>query len=273
MRVFLAGKMDHEHGSWRDGILNKRFCATHKGWHPGWEAVQPGDPGDQYDSGGFLGFPTGANLAVLGLHQYVGPYRMTWEQEPRSNKSSGYFHGSTLYGQHGMADETGMNGLVSACLRAISMADLVFAFINTDDAYGTLAEIGYARSLGKYIYLVFDEQCDVHPVMGEQEPWYFHMLATHVGTPYSIWHGETPPTDPKERARTYFRDALVQWTARPADVSSVQILSSSSTAMQSMGPDSSVFREIYHSFSQIANWSADPRVRNEAHRMLRSLRA
>ena len=42
-----------------------------------------------------------------------------------------------------------------ACLHQIDKSDIVFAYINHDDLYGTIAEIGYARAKGKPIYIMF----------------------------------------------------------------------------------------------------------------------
>jgi nucleoside 2-deoxyribosyltransferase len=39
----------------------------------------------------------------------------------------------------------------SLCLEAIEDADLVFAWINSNDCYGTIAELGYAKGQGKLI--------------------------------------------------------------------------------------------------------------------------
>lgn len=45
--------------------------------------------------------------------------------------------------------------VVQRCLHAIDSADLVFAWIDTLDCYGTLFELGYARALGKRLAVCF----------------------------------------------------------------------------------------------------------------------
>lgn len=53
---------------------------------------------------------------------------------------------------HG-GDLVGRDGVVDACLDAIRKADLFFAWLNDDDAYGTMAELGYASGIGKLTVL------------------------------------------------------------------------------------------------------------------------
>ena len=45
--------------------------------------------------------------------------------------------------------------VLSVCLHQIDKSDMVFAYINYDDLYGTIAEIGYAHAKGKTIYIMF----------------------------------------------------------------------------------------------------------------------
>ena len=46
----------------------------------------------------------------------------------------------------------------SRCLSQIDKSDIVFAWIDTMDCYGTLAEIGYAKAKGKTIWIGIDEK-------------------------------------------------------------------------------------------------------------------
>lgn len=52
-----------------------------------------------------------------------------------------------------------------SCLNWLQSSDVVFAWVESWDAYGTLVELGYARALGIPIYLCFDlmYRQDVHP--------------------------------------------------------------------------------------------------------------
>jgi hypothetical protein len=57
----------------------------------------------------------------------------------------------------------GENGLsrsqvLERCMYQIRTCDALYAFIDSPDCYGTLAEIGYAYALGVPIYIVFDDR-------------------------------------------------------------------------------------------------------------------
>jgi hypothetical protein len=53
--------------------------------------------------------------------------------------------------------EEGQSFLVKRCLRQIQESDGVFAFIDSLDCFGTLAEIGYAAAMRKPVQIVIDE--------------------------------------------------------------------------------------------------------------------
>jgi len=42
-----------------------------------------------------------------------------------------------------------------SCMHQIDKSDFVFAYINQDELYGTIAEIGYAFANDKFIWIVF----------------------------------------------------------------------------------------------------------------------
>lgn len=44
------------------------------------------------------------------------------------------------------------------CLNQIKKSDVIFAYINSDECFGTLYELGYAAALGKPILLLFDNE-------------------------------------------------------------------------------------------------------------------
>jgi very-short-patch-repair endonuclease len=93
--------------------------------------------------------------AILGKFDYVGPYFISCDH--------GCFHAE---GGHGYAEEDyGGDGghriyfnesretAHSLCLRSIHSADIVFAWIDSKYAYGTIVELGYAKALGKQIFI------------------------------------------------------------------------------------------------------------------------
>jgi very-short-patch-repair endonuclease len=93
--------------------------------------------------------------AIGGYFDYTGPYC--------ASDDHGCFH---CPASHGCADcidgyDTLPRGqVVKYCLDAISRSDLVFAWIDGLSGYGTLAEIGYARGIGKRILLVTPDPPD-----------------------------------------------------------------------------------------------------------------
>lgn len=92
--------------------------------------------------------------AILGRHHYVGPYYIV-------GSHYGCFSGPNSHGvgaDHPVYCCATSEGLppdrtVAACLGAIDLADVVFAWIDSPDCYGTIAEIGYARAARKRIWI------------------------------------------------------------------------------------------------------------------------
>jgi len=96
--------------------------------------------------------------AISGAHHYVGPYFVSCDHQ--------CFHGSqthgaaTRYDLDAVSDEQDWQlrwyqhqKLSILCRKAIALCDMFFAWIDSEDAYGTIAEIGYAAALDKPIYL------------------------------------------------------------------------------------------------------------------------
>ena len=78
---------------------------------------------------------------------------------PRMEQRVSFMGGRTFagpwfvdHGNHGMdAEHT-----ADRCLKWIQSTDALFAWISAADAHGTFAEIGYAKALGKSVYVAFD---------------------------------------------------------------------------------------------------------------------
>lgn len=68
---------------------------------------------------------------------------------------NGYF----TYAGGGCFDDRGIRQekVVQLCYAAISRSDMVFAWIESLDAYGTLVELGYAKGLGKKVWIAGPE--------------------------------------------------------------------------------------------------------------------
>ena len=96
------------------------------------------------------------NQAVFGEHHYAGPFFASCDH--------GCFHGDDSHGLDAQAESPQPAGkyhsdlsasavVVRRCMEAVSKADLVFAWIDCLDCYGTVAEIGHAHALGKRIWI------------------------------------------------------------------------------------------------------------------------
>src|SRR5262245_44160638 len=146
MRIYLAGKV--RKNCWRNGVvdrfqevmdgLNRRICPSGLDW-------------DELDriSRDFT-FPV-LKRAVFGRHDYVGPYFLGCDHGcwhgPGSHGLGGYGHGYHDLG------ELRRESVRDACLVALRRADLVFAWVDTPDCFGTIAEVGYARALGAEVVI------------------------------------------------------------------------------------------------------------------------
>lgn len=170
MKVFLSGKVDEQHGKWRDLLLGEKYTDGKPGPH--WELMHKGDTFDDP----FAPWPT-LRSAVMGTHDYVGPYRQTLGQE-QDNSNTGYFHGVESGGSHGQMNFDDQQAVVAACMKGIDACDMLFAYINTANCYGTLCEIGYARARNKFVAVVA-----APGVEGIDDMWFAGLLANFYCDP------------------------------------------------------------------------------------------
>lgn len=144
--------------------------------------------------------------AILGQFNYVGPFFTDLD-----DVNSG--HGGDKAYAHGIDTERwpgkshmGYPGarramVVDLCCKALRRADLVFAWIESPDCYGTLFELGYAKALGKSIAAY----C---PLAACEET-----ILAHPGHPFAelwfTWHacGVMPSSDPA----TALQDAISRY--------------------------------------------------------------
>ena len=108
--------------------------------------------------------------------EYAGPYFLSDDH--------GCFHGPT---RHGLIDPGWADGVsvadenfpqhlerrtvLNSCLYWLSTAKAVFCWIDSETAYGTLVEIGYAAALQKTIFVAFSGEIDV------PELWFARQIA------------------------------------------------------------------------------------------------
>lgn len=98
--------------------------------------------------------------AVFDRFHYVGPFFTdlsdTWGGH---GGPLAYVHGvcpGEMPGaSHGGDRPTTRQRVTRLCLQAIAQADLIFAWIDRPDCYGTLFELGYAKALGKRVAVRF----------------------------------------------------------------------------------------------------------------------
>lgn len=98
-------------------------------------------------------------IRLLGeSHHYVGPYYFDAQSGHACWDKHNHGFNDQAYGfDDDASDALPCHGrkqhIVNLCFRAIARADIVFAWIDCDDCYGTITEIGYAAALGKRIWI------------------------------------------------------------------------------------------------------------------------
>lgn len=160
-KVYLAGKISRSN-EWRDSLLNGKNTTR------GMAVV--GYCGD----GNSEPFPSIVIGAVRGGHHYTGPFYVSCDHGCFHGRAQ---HGAAPYVTEGKAPEPfseQRKQILDRSLKGIESADLVFAWIDSQDCFGTLAEIGYARALGKPVYVAVKKGMDIF------ELWFSLNMATHV---------------------------------------------------------------------------------------------
>jgi hypothetical protein len=137
MNIYLAGKISGS--EWRSSVVGQllednQLCTV----------TENGDVIELNE------FPI-LNNAILGQHNYTGPYRIFLGHGRGYSK---HFE----HNEHGFNemsnDEWGLAKIQNSCLNAIKNSDLIIAVIDDVECYGTLFELGYAKALGKTIYII-----------------------------------------------------------------------------------------------------------------------
>jgi hypothetical protein len=120
MKIYLAGSISNS--NWREEVIENfsdisyKVCADYTSYWPTLSKV------------------------IFGEHDYVGPYYMgTYDNNT---------HGA---GKH-LGDPMACD-IVDLCTAAIRKSDLVFAWIDRPDVYGTILEIGIAKGMGKTVVI------------------------------------------------------------------------------------------------------------------------
>lgn len=135
-KVYLAGKFstdNPDNKNWRSAIVH------------------------QYENGAVF-----CSRMDRWFNEITGPF-------PASSASGHDFvipctHSLFGYGHRDYSLSTGVldpKAVFDLCMDAISRCTVFFAWIDSLDCYGTLAEIGYAKALGKKIYIGIDEKLEI----------------------------------------------------------------------------------------------------------------
>ena len=256
MRIYLAGKMD-ELGNWRDSLLDAPPGTAGKPWHAptrgGWD--YPWN-----DDNPAVAWPQGPNTLVLGTHDYTGPYRC--ELVDGDSGSTGVLHGNEGRGQHGsMESMADRRQIFTLCEMAIRRCDLFFAYVNDFDSFGTFAEIGIACALNKHVVVIEHEDAigtdRYHENENDTDLWFVGACAHR--------HILYKPTrqDGAGYEGFFLRTILLEEISR----CSVHV----AQAERRKTVNRQIWEQATDSFQQIIRWTSDPRVRDEARRMIRYL--
>lgn len=91
--------------------------------------------------------------AIGGVHTYVGPF-FTYQGHGIDFAHHGRAVGADAEASDGhMVEHDQQVAVVQKCLTAISTADIVASWIDCHDCYGTIVELGYAKALGKKVFV------------------------------------------------------------------------------------------------------------------------
>lgn len=85
--------------------------------------------------------------AIRERHSYVGPF---FSKMKHCEDVHGYLDAACSH-----KGDTAKEEVLDSCLTQIGRCKVLFAWIDSTDCYGTLAEIGYAKALGKQICIGF----------------------------------------------------------------------------------------------------------------------
>lgn len=142
------------------------------GWRTGW---------------GELIFEDTENIENLKSFEYKINDEMTYTGPVFIACDHGCYHGK---GTHGVgADEFGgccgneicREDVLYICKSQIERAEILFAYIDSADCFGTIAEIGFAHAIGKDIFIVFSNK------ELKEEMWFVDKMQRNTGIASTKW--------------------------------------------------------------------------------------
>lgn len=136
------------------------------------------------------------NLPLPGFHTYVGPYPISVgghgiRMIPCTHGLGGYETENDGDADYSAEDDIDKNYVVDRCFAGIDQCDILFAWIDTMDCYGTLAEIGYAKAMNKQILIGFSEKLTIpksnfydaykpHNISESHDLWFIETMANRA---------------------------------------------------------------------------------------------
>lgn len=124
-KFYFAGKIDKH--DWRESIAGSEIGI----WRYNNDGVKP--------------------VFIGGRDWYVGPWYIACDH--------GCYHGRNNHGagasDGGCGYDMNQDTVHKMCLDGIKKCDVLYAWIDSIDCYGTLSEIGYAAGLGKTIWVSY----------------------------------------------------------------------------------------------------------------------
>lgn len=174
---YLAGKITGT--DWRDQIVD--------GWSdPSSNAFQL-----QCEDGSGIWDEVDAGTTVCGVRLlYLGPW---WRDVFGGHGSPLGNTGPHAYGDLDLTDEYSMREYASNrtwvarnVSRAVSLCDMLFAWIDSTDCYGTLFEIGYAKALNKVVVVGIAETFKAQA--GDMWLAFEGCYCVHASSPINAWN-------------------------------------------------------------------------------------
>ena len=142
-KIYLAGKITKDF--WRNIILGDVRYIDRYRKTPGISQMYP-EPIQFYD-----------NEEEFDKFIITGPHSISCDHHcfhDTSHAAGTDFHGDCGWEDGGMSKQW----IVDSCLHQIDKSDFVFAYINHDDLYGTIAEIGYAFANYKPVFIIYKNE-------------------------------------------------------------------------------------------------------------------
>lgn len=141
LKIYLAGKIT---GNW----WRKEICDSFGNFYPR-------IPGQNLIDAVVAVNPTEYYLSEYDAGEFIitGPHSLGCDHRCFHMKDNGAKHAAT--GIDWENSHLSKEDVLLACTGQIDRSDLIFCYIDSVDAYGTIAEIGYSYAKSKFICIVF----------------------------------------------------------------------------------------------------------------------